>query len=75
MSYVEKNRYKAISDQAIMEYIKSLDFVTTSLLQKEFGIGYHQASDIILKLMRIGFLGNKNRYNQYSIVKSSFFAK
>lgn len=75
MFYVEKNRYKAISDEAIIEFIKSLDFVTTSLLQKKFRIGYHQASDIISKLVRIGFLENKNRYNQYNIVKSPFFAK
>lgn len=72
---LKKNRYKATSDEAIIEFIKSLDFVTTSLLQKKFSIGYHQAFDIVAKLVRIGYLENKNRYNQYNIVKSSFFAK
>ena len=74
MSYVDKNRYKAIPDEAIMQFIRSLDFVTASLLQKQFSIGCHQASDIISKLVRIGFLENKNRYNQYNVVKSALFA-
>ena len=73
MPYVEKNRYKTIPDEVIIEFIKSLDFITTSLLQKQFRIGYNQSCDIIAKLARMGFLENKNRFNQYNIVKTSFF--